>query len=67
MKHRRWYKKAKREKKAAASARNVSCHCVKYQEGGEERGLDRGKGIAERAESKEAVSEAFIKVERPLD
>lgn len=41
-------KKAKREKKA--SARNVSCHCVKYQEG-KKRGMGKGKG--ERAERKE--------------
>lgn len=35
-------KKAMREKKAA-SARNVSCHCVKYQEGRRGRGMDRGR------------------------
>lgn len=33
-----------------ASARNVSCHCVKYQEG-KKRGMGKGKG--ERAERKE--------------
>ena len=55
-KHRRRHKKAKREKKAA-SARNVSCHCVKYQEGGKKEGWTGGerKEVAERAERKEAI------------
>lgn len=45
--HRRRHKKAKREKKAA-SARNVSCHCVKYQEGGKKEGWTGGERIEQR-------------------
>lgn len=41
MQHRR-FKKAKREKEAVASDRNVSYHCVKYQEGRTEQREEEG-------------------------